>query len=214
MAPALNYWVAKVMVLDLPNYALEYNEELDALASLELLAESLPKALITPHYWKWVVLSLHSALQAFMVLSIQGTNSLNVLTKKSAREWLEAYEGDSTPENPPKLETFLNLYSKIKSDTMLIWSNSKAFNPTSSQDVSVNKLNAYRNDFIHYVPTEALLDMRVWAKLVLDIVPIVEFLTFESNNIRFDEDTTHQKVKGLCEIAKSQASTVLVYYGA
>jgi hypothetical protein len=200
--------------MNLPNYALEYNEELDALASLELLAESLPKALIAPHYWKWVVLSLHSTLQAFMVLSLQGTNSLNFLSNKSAREWLEAYEGDATPENPPKLDTFLNLYSKIKSDTILIWSNSKAFKPTSSQDVSVNKLNAYRNDFIHYIPAEALLDIRVWAKLVLDIVPIIEFLAFKSNNIRFDEDTTHQKVKGLCEIVKGQASAILVHYGA
>ena len=200
--------------MNLPNYALEYNEQLDALASLELLAESLPKALITPHFWKWVVLSLHSALQAFMVLSLQGTNFLNVLSSKSAREWLEAYEGDSTPQNPLKLDAFPNLYSKIKSDTMLIWSDSKVFIPSSSQDVSVNKLNAYRNDFIHYIPAEALIDMRVWARLVLDIVPIIEFLAFESNNITFHEDTIRQKVKGLCEIARSQASAILVHYSA
>ena len=200
--------------MNLPNYALEYDEQLDALASLELLAESLPKALITPHYWKWVVLSLHSAFQGFMVLSLQGTNFLNVLSNKSAREWLEAYEGDSTPQNPLKLEAFPNLYLKIKSETMLIWSHSKVFVPSSSQDVSVNKLNAYRNDFIHYIPALALLDMRVWAKLVLEIVPIIEFLAFESNNITFHEDTIREKVKGLCEITKSQASAILVHYSA
>jgi hypothetical protein len=149
-----------------------------------------------------------------MVLSLQRTNFLNVLSKKSAREWLEAYEGDSTPQNPLKLDAFLNLYSKIKSDTILIWSNSKSFKPSSSQDVSVDKLNAYRNDFIPYIPAAALLDVRIWAKLVLDIIPIIEFLAFESNNIRFDEDTTRQKVKGLCEIAKGQASAILVHYGA
>jgi hypothetical protein len=202
------------MTMNMPNYALEYNERLDALASLELLAESLPKVLITPHYWKWVILSLHSALQGFMVLSLQGTNFLGVLSSKSAREWLDAYEGSSTPQNPLKLDAFLNLYSKVKSDTILIWANSKAFEPSSSQDASVNKLNAFRNDFIHYIPAEALLDMRVWARLVLDVVPIIEFLAFESNNIRFDEDAIRQKVKGLCEIAKGQASAILMHYGA
>ena len=132
--------------MEKPEYVLEYDEELDTIASLELLSETLPKSLLYPHYWKWVVIALHSALQGFMVLALHGTNFLRVLTEESATDWIEAFNGDETPKKPPRLDHFMNLYSKIKSDTMKLWSNSKIFVPQDDQDESVDKLNNHRND--------------------------------------------------------------------
>ena len=88
---------------------IEYNEELDAIVSLELLSEQLPKSLIAPHHWKWVIISLHNALQGFIILSLRNTNFLNVLTSKSARAWTEAYDNDEIPDKPPYLDNFLKL---------------------------------------------------------------------------------------------------------
>ena len=198
--------------METPKYVLEYNEEIDAVVSLELLAEYLPKALLITHNWKWVILSLHSALQGFMVLTLQSTNFLNVLTEESARDWLEAYEGNASPSSPPRLDYFMNLYSKIKSDTMKIWNNSKLFQPNSTQDESIRKLNNYRNEFIHFVPIQSILDVRIWARLVIDIVPIIEFLVFESNNVSFNEPSNRQKVKDLCNLINSQAAAILETY--
>lgn len=199
---------------ELSNYVLEYNEERDARSSLELLAEHLPRVITVPHFWKWVILSLHSSFQGFMVLSLRGTNALAVLRKASAEHWFEAYEEGRAPTEPMELDSFMRLYSKIKSDAMGMWNNSEPFSPNSTQDESVRKLNYFRNDFVHFVPVEALLDMRVWANIVLDVVPIIEFLAFQSNNVFFRETSAGEQVKGLCALAKSEAAALVTYYGA
>jgi hypothetical protein len=200
--------------ITLPNYALDYDEELDAICSLELLAEHLPKVVTIPHHWKWVILSLHNSLQGFMVLSLQGTNMLNVLREKSAKDWYKGYETGLLPNKPPELDGFMGLYEKIKSDTMKLRTDSISFVPGPTQDKSVQRLNAFRNDFVHYVPAGSLLDMRIWAKVVIDGIPIIEFLVFESKNVSFYKDETRERVAGLCMIAKSEASALLKYYGA
>jgi len=197
----------------LPNYALEYDEELDAICSLDLLADQLPKVISIPYHWKWVILSLHNALQGFMVLSLRGTNNLNVLTKKSAEDWNNGYEKGELSNTPPKLDAFLGLYDKIKSDSMNLFGDSRSFVPNPTQDKSVQSLNAFRNDFIHYVPALALIDMRFWARIVVDVVPIIEFLAFESNNIFFQREDTRERVAGLCKISKDEASALIMHYG-
>ena len=200
--------------MNLPNHILFYDEKRDAVCSLELLVEHLPKVKTAPQQWKWVILSTHSALQGFMVLSLRGTNDLNVLTKKSASKWLEAYESKSPRYQPRKLDDFMNLYSKIKSDTMLLWINSKCFTATKSQDECVQRLNAIRNDFIHYVPTSAAYNMKRWASIVLEVIPIIEFLVLESNNITFYDDDEQNRVTSLCDLAKKEAASLLTYYSA
>ena len=149
-----------------------------------------------------------------MVLSLRGTNDLNVLSKKSAEKWLEAYESKSPRYQPRKLDDFMHLYSKIKSDAILLYTDSKCFTATESQDECVQRLNAIRNDFIHYVPTSAAYDMRRWASIILEIIPIIEFLVLESNNIRFFEDNEQKRVTGLCDLAQKEAASLITHYGA
>ena len=200
--------------MPLPNYALDYDEELDAICSLELLAEHLPKVITVPHHWKWVILALHNSLQGFMVLSLQGTNALNVLTKKSVEDWYEGYETGQLSNIPPKLDAFKGLYAKIKSDTMKLRTDSKSFVPNLTQDKGVQRLNGFRNDFVHYVPAGSLFELRVWARIILDAVPIIEFLAFESQNVSFHREGTRERVAGLCILATDEASALLKYYGA
>jgi hypothetical protein len=200
--------------MELPDYALEYDERLDAVASLEILAELLPRTLSIPHLWKWVLLSLHSALQGFMVLALQGTNALAVLTEETARAWMEAYEADSLPTKRRRLDKFLALYEKIKSDAMLTLAHSKVFVPSPEQDANVVTLNSDRNSFVHYVPAQSLMDARVWTRITLDVVPIIEFLVLESNNVTFFESGQRDRVQGLCNLVKAEASALSQHYGA
>jgi hypothetical protein len=200
--------------IGLPNYALGYDEELDAVCSLELLAQHLPRVISVPHHWKWVILSLHNSLQGFMVLALQGTNALNVLTKGSAKRWYEGYDTGQYPDVAPQLDKFMGLYEKIKSNAMSIRVDSRRFVPEPSQDESVRRLNAFRNEFVHYTPATSLLDMRQWAQIALDVIPIVEFLAFESNNVSFHEGATADHVRGLCAIGKNEALALLSHYGA
>ena len=199
--------------MNLPNYILLYDEVKDAICSLELLVEHLPKVITAPQHWKWVILSAHSALQGFMVLALRGTNDLNVLTKKSATEWLEAYESKSPRYQPRKLEYFLKLYTKIKSDAMLLYTNSKCFTATKSQDECVKRLHAIRNDFIHYVPTSAAYNMKRWASVILEVIPIIKFLVLESNNIIFYEGDEQKQIISLCNLAKKEVTSLITHYG-
>ena len=200
--------------MELPDYALEYDERLDAVASLEILAELIPRTLSIPHLWKWVLLSLHSAMQGFMVLALQGTNALAVLTKETAQAWMEAYEDDTLPAKRRRLDKFLALYEKIKSDAMLTLAHSKVFVPSPEQDANVERLNSDRNSFVHYVPALSLMDARVWAGITLDVVPIIEFLVLESNNVTFFESGQRERVQGLCNLVKAEASALSEHYGA
>lgn len=197
--------------MNLPNHILLYDEVKDTICSLELLVEHLPKVTTAPQYWKWVILSTHSALQGFMVLSLRGTSDLNVLTKKSATEWLEACESKSSYQ-PRKLEYFLNLYAKIKSDAMLLYTNSRCFTATKQQDECVKRLNAIRNDFIHYVPTSAAYNVKSWASIILEVIPMIEFLVLESNNIVFYEGDEQKQIINLCNLAKKEVTSLIAYY--
>ncbi len=200
--------------MTLPHYILIYDEEIDAICSLELLVECIPKVITIPHHLKWVILSLHNSLQGFMVLALQGTNALNVLKKQSAKNRYDGCNKVQHSYKPRELDNFMRLYAKIKSDTMMLQTNSKPFVPNSTQDESVAKLNSFRNDFVHYVPAGSAFDMRAKAKVVLDVLPIIEFLAFESNNIFFPKEGRHEQVAGLCVMAKDETSALLKHYSA
>ena len=51
-----------------------------------------------------------------------------------------------------EMDNFLNLYEKIKSDTILFYVTSKKFTPEGTQGKSIKDLNRLRNQFIHFTP--------------------------------------------------------------
>ena len=64
----------------------------DVLSSLEQCVLSLAQARRSERAWKWVILSLHSALQGAMVCHLSGPDQLGALTKKNVAKLLEWYE--------------------------------------------------------------------------------------------------------------------------
>ena len=63
-----------------------------------------------------------------MVLVLQSSRGLHVLRPKDASRWLEAHECGGPYPDDYKLDDFLSLYKKIKSDTMLMYVDSQKFN--------------------------------------------------------------------------------------
>jgi hypothetical protein len=101
-----------------------------------MVGEQLPRSAENPHYWKWVIIALHNALQGFMVLALRGTSNLNVLTKKSAEEWMAAYTRGDNRFPTPRLDSFLELYKKIQTDRMRMYVDSQPFKPSGTQTQS------------------------------------------------------------------------------
>jgi hypothetical protein len=77
---------------------LRTDETQQAVLALRMVSEQLSRVSQNPHYWQWVVIGLHNALQGFMVLALRGTDDLNVLTDKCATEWTAYNRSRKYPE--------------------------------------------------------------------------------------------------------------------
>lgn len=180
---------------------LRTDEHEEAVSALEAVAEWSGRLETKIYYWKWVVLAMHNATQGFMVLALYGSDELLPLRNEIAKAWLKAYrEGGAYPTE--KLDPFLNLYEKIKSEAMVFHADSKKFTPSGSQDRSIEKLNSLRNDFIHFVPTSWSLEVSGLPKICLDCLDAVEFLGLESGNVRWYEDKHQARARAAVDAAR------------
>ena len=133
-------------------FFLRTDEQQQAIISLELTNILLWKIQENSIYWTWAINCLHNTLQCFMVLSLTGTNSLKVLRRNDAKDWLTAYDQGESCSKEPKLEMFLELYKKIKSEEIIIYGISKRFIPNCTQDRNIEKINELRNNLTHFIP--------------------------------------------------------------
>lgn len=189
---------------------LETDESQEAVLALQLVSEQLTHLESTgnSHYWTWVIVGLHNALQGFMVLALRGTNNMNVLTEDCAREWLAAYERGEGGYPKQKLDSFLNLYKKIQSERMRIYVNSQVFKSSGTQNRSVKILNSFRNDFIHFVPKGWAIELSGLPRIVADCLNIISFLAFDSGNVYWHERILETQTKVLLEKAKQTLSII------
>jgi hypothetical protein len=56
--------------------------------------------------------------------------------------------------------------------------------------------------------------MKRWASIILEVIPVIEFLVLQSNNINFSDSDEQTKVISLCDLAKKEASSLITHYGA
>ena len=189
---------------------LETDESQEAVLALQLVSEQLAhlEATGNSHYWIWIIVALHNALQGFMVLALRGSNNINVLTEDCAQEWLAAYERNDGKYPEQRLDNFLNLYKKIKSKPMRMYDNSRVFQPSGTQGRSVKKLNALRNDFVHFVPNGWAIEISDLTQIVNDCLNIISFLAFDCGNILWHEQVWETKTKDLIEKAKQSVNLV------
>ena len=157
----------------------------ETVSALEAAADELERAQGDPYRWKWVILTLHSAVQGMMALALKGSNGLNVLKSDDAKRWLDAYENDAPLLADLEMDSFLNLYKKIKSDSYI---DSEKFTPQGTQGRSIKLLNQLRNQFIHFTPCTFILVRNGLPKMTLDCLNIARFLADGLKNIAWPED--------------------------
>jgi hypothetical protein len=212
---------------------LSTDETVEAVTSLEMVSETLPKVIDDVRYWKWVLIALHNALQGYMVLALKGTDSFNVLTPECQKQWMEADRRDDKVWPERRLDSFQNLYKKIKKgrkrydedaklgrsssrgpdDLMLMFVDSQPFKPRGTQTKSVEMLRILRNDFIHFLPKGWLLQVSGLPRVVSDCIDIIEFLAFQCGNILWHEKENETKTKDLIMNIRSELSKLILSYG-
>lgn len=102
-----------------------------------------------------------------------------------------------------KLDNFLNLYEKIKSDRMLMFTISKKFVGDDKKDEAIKWLTWYRNKFIHFIPSTFAINVVNFPERMLEIIRIAKFLVSESGNILWinheDKLYTENLINGLTD---------------
>ena len=176
-----------------------FDERLDVLASLELCAVSLTHTRQTELAWKWVVLSLHSALQGAMVCHLSGTAELGALTERSASKQLDwdnnsrYSETESMQENydefgvpithaedngePAPVEfvasadaLFERLYCKSK---RVEYSFGEVISVTEQQKKSFERLQRLRNKFTHFSPKGWSIELNYIKEIICDVLQVL-----------------------------------------
>ncbi len=188
------------------------DETQEAIESLMMVESKLSTVSENLYDWKWVIIALHNSLQGFMVLALRGTNSLAVLTKKSAEEWLRAYENGLKPVSNARLDTYLNLYKKVQSDHMMQFDISQQLEPTAKQSWSVKKLNSLRNTFIHFQPQGFSLEVSGMPGIVENCLNIIWFLSFESGNVLWHDEAQEEKTQDLIRKSKEKLTIIKKLY--
>jgi hypothetical protein len=194
---------------------LRTDEYLEAVVSLEMVSDTLPKVMNDVHYWKWVLIALHNALQGYMVLALRGSDGLNVLTDKCRQKWIATRKRGHGAPLERRLDSFENLYKKIeRDDLMLVLMHSQPFKSHGTQTESVELLKQLRNDFIHFLPKCLSLPVHDLPGVVNDCVDIIEFLAFQCGNILWYEKENETKTRALIATIRTNLSELNDLYGA
>ena len=154
------------------------DERQDVLASLDHSVLSLIRTRESGGSWKWVVLSLHSALQGAMVCHLSGTAQLGALTKNSAKQWLEWYEKQAGAKLPSeRVADAPELFSRLGDSEKRIESQCGAvLRITESQRLSFRRLNSLRNEFTHFQPKGWSIEIVFIRTLLSDALDVLDLI--------------------------------------
>lgn len=197
-------------------FVLRTDERTEAVRALRMVANLLPQVEGDSYMWKWVVIALQNAVQAFMVLALQGTWHVRVLLPNHAKKMMEAWENGDHERmfKDYYLDDFLQLYRKVQDECMMgQYVHSKAFAAEGTVTTSMERLVRLRNDFIHFVPMTLYVDVSDLPNVVLDVLNLINFLAFESQNVFWGLDE-HQavQVQDLLEQVGRSASQLAAIY--
>ena len=156
----------------------------DVLGSLEQCAFSLAQARRSERAWKWVVLSLHSALQGAMVCHLSGTEQLGALQERDAIKWREwnnknLQEGDEDAGGPPpkRLADANELFERLQRSAARIEDGCGGeISIAEQQRVSFKRLHDLRNEFSHFSPRGWSIGLSGTKQAVDDVLSIIRLI--------------------------------------
>jgi len=178
---------------------LHTDEREDVLASLRMVSSSCDAVQADIGAWKWVVVGIHSALQSAMAFHLGFGNDLLVSRHEDAAAWLAAHE-DGTPYPEMMMDSFPSLYKKLKRHEVLGY----RFTPSGTQGGNINRLNRFRNEFVHFMPKGWSIEVSGMPALCLDCLDVVDQLDQNSLCMRWEGEEQHQAFREVLELCQSK----------
>jgi len=169
---------------------LEFNEISEAFDGICKLRSFLELSTDNPYYLKWTIIAAHNSLQAFMVLALQGTSSLQVI-KWNEKKYKDKSHYEILSDPDIKLDNFLFLFNKLKSSDYM--NNEKYIDEDGRVTDLVSDLNEIRNKFIHYLPCYWSLSIQLVIQTLAAAINVISFLTQRSTEVmkNFNEQELH-----------------------
>ena len=164
--------------------SVDIDEITDILVSLEFCAFSLTRLHKSEFAWKWVIISLHSALQGSNGVSFVRPSAYRVFKKRKLQrshwERFEKYARNEPAELPPYHEPMASpevLFERIVNpDKRVEDTPGGVISVTEAQARAFETLNDLRNDFIHFDPKLSCIGipfMKNATKRSLDILSAI-----------------------------------------
>lgn len=166
---------------------LRTDEESEVANALRMAAHFTAELENDPALWRWIIIALHNAAQGMMVLSLRHGNGFLALTDECFKATIEAYNSDS-PSPRQKLDTYLNLYSKVKSPNTGQVGGNKRFSPKETQGTSIKRLNSFRNEFSHFTPKGWSLELDGLPRICRDVIALISFLGWQTQNVFWHDE--------------------------
>ena len=138
-----------------------------------------------------------------MALALRGGNNLRILKPEDTKRFLDAIESGEPYPADLKMDDFLSLYKKVKSDTMLLYCNSQRFTPQGTEGQSIEALNRLRDQYVHFIPCTFILRVNEFPEMALDCLNIARFLAYDSGNIFWPEDSVKRLEKAFKAAAQA-----------
>lgn len=154
------------------NFFLRVSEATEAVNSLKMVERFLNESDLDYYNLKWALLATHNALQAYMVLVLHGSNSLNLIEWKDDYTGKDGYEICSDPN--PKMLSFLELFRKIK--TIKYMEEIPFLDKSGTITFCIKELNRIRTEFIHYLPKRWSIYIPDLLIYILNALKVIDFL--------------------------------------
>ena len=170
---------------------LNFDRQNDGQSSLEEFCSCLERAHQSDLAWKYAMVSIHSALQAYMCIAIRDGNAIRTWKSQQAKKWLAAYREDE--ELPiPQLDFFMEIFDKT-------------FSSYSEEGrESIKWLNDTRNGLVHFntdsysICRESIKECCREALQAIARTPAVA----ASGSVFFYTEEQQQKFSELCQKAE------------
>jgi len=161
------------------------SEETNALDYLERAAGFIRETEQNTLAWKWVVLSLHSALYGFAICACKGTNWHNVTTK--------------TKKGDRFLISFDKAIERCQDTTrMCMLTHSQPLVLSESQKESIRLLKKdLRNQMEHYIPMGWSIEIHGMPQIAIDTLDVIRFLAVDTRTYIHLQQTQIKKIKSL-----------------
>jgi hypothetical protein len=163
------------------------DSEFDAAYSLVAATEMLPLAESQPHYWKWFILAVHSALQGLLTLALRNTDTVMVQKPGVSRKMLAAFAGEGDFPDP-HMDNFLRLYRKAQIANNLP-QGSLPLPESEEHDRAMSALDELRDGLTHFNSKTFSIERAMLVECPLECCAVARHLLASSGAIhwRYEE---------------------------